>query len=146
KALQAHMKNPRLGRGVSFCLCLITLISMTVLSIFTTELLFVSAILLIPFCYGAYACTISPVAVECFGSRHFAQNYNVVFQVFAFSAIIGPQVIAYSEAATGGFKLAFMVACAFAVLGLFLAVLLKIMVNRLRAVQNRIKAEERLSV
>ncbi|EFL86108.2 hypothetical protein HMPREF0326_01811 [Desulfovibrio sp. 3_1_syn3] len=142
--------SDKIGRpNVLICLCLITLISMSVLSMFTTEVLFVSAILLIPFCYGAYACTISPVAVECFGTRHFAQNYNVVFQVFAFSAIIGPQVIAYSEAATGGFRLAFMVACAFAVLGLFLAVLVKLMVNRARAAQKnenrQANAEEALS-
>jgi len=126
--------SDKIGRpNVLICLCIITAASMIVLSITGAEFLFIPAIMLIPFCYGAYACTISPATVECFGQKNFTMNYTMVFQVFAFAAVIGPQVIAISELLTGGFQAAFIVAVVLAVVGLFMGFILRSAVNRSRA-------------
>lgn len=125
--------SDKIGRpNVLICLCVITAVSMITLSYTRTEFLFIPAIMCIPFCYGAYACTISPATVECFGKKHFATNYNMVFQVFAFSAVIGPQVISLSEMLTGGFQAAFSVAVVLALVGLGMGLILRATVNRAR--------------
>lgn len=126
--------SDKIGRpNVLICLCVITALSMITLSVTGSELLFIPAIMLIPFCYGAYACTISPATVECFGQKHFTMNYTMVFQVFAFAAVIGPQVIALSELLTGGFQAAFVVAVGLALVGLLMGFILRSAVNRSRA-------------
>lgn len=126
--------SDKIGRpNVLICLCIITAVSMVSLSLTTTEGLFISSIILIPLCYGAYACTISPVTVECFGQKNFTMNYTLVFQVFAFSAVIGPQVIALSELMTGSFQAAFKVAVGLAICGLVMGIILRAKVNSSRA-------------
>ena len=103
-----------LGRTVVLLLLgLITCCCMLVLASADAEAVFLAALLAIPMCYGAYAATLPPVAVETFGAKYFSMNYNFLFIAFGMAALVGPQVVAYAQSASGEFEGAFLYGTAF---------------------------------
>ncbi|MDR1397436.1 MAG: MFS transporter [Desulfarculales bacterium] len=89
------------------------------------EIIFLIALFSIPLCYGAYASLLSPLAVETFGVRHFAMNYNLLFLSFALAALMGPQVAAYVKSSFGGYQGAFAGVALFSALAFIFTLILR---------------------
>lgn len=100
---------------------LLTVLAMFLLATVKAEALFLTAILIVPMAYGAYASMLSPTTVETFGPKYFPSNYNVLFTAFAFAALIGPQLVAYIKSSSGGYQGAFVWAVGFATAAILLS-------------------------
>ena len=123
--------SDRLGRlavllivSAGTCICLISLMFIS------REAFFLSALLLIPFCYGAYTALLSPVVVETFGTRHFFMNYNFLFISYSIAGLIGPQVAARVMDAAGDYQAIFFYTAIFAGASLLLTFLFICMLKR----------------
>ncbi len=127
-----------LGRlNVLVILGAITCSCMVVLANINDEFIFLICLLAIPMCYGAYAATLSPVAVETFGAQHFTMNYNMLFIAFGLSALVGPQVTAYVKSSSGGYQGAFFYATIFAGIAVLMAVVLKFIIRAQRSAAEK---------
>jgi OFA family oxalate/formate antiporter-like MFS transporter len=123
-----------LGRlNVMIILGAITCLCMIILANLDEEYIFIICLLAVPMCYGAYAATLAPVAVETFGARHVTMNYNLLFIAFGLAALIGPQVIAYVRSSSGGYQGAFFYGTIFAAIAVVLAIISKQIMKSQRA-------------
>ena len=134
--------SDRLGRmnvlvllGLCSCACL------GIIATVSEQILFISALLALFMCYGAYASLLSPIAVETFGTRYFAMNYNLLFLSFGMAALIGPQETAFVRASSGGYEGAYIYAICFAGIALLCSLLFRVMRKRRDTANLKMKLE-----
>jgi OFA family oxalate/formate antiporter-like MFS transporter len=126
--------SDKLGRlNVLVLLGLICTGAMVVLSTITVEFIFLFALLCVPMCYGSYAAILSPINVETFGTKTVAMNFNMLFLSFGISAVIGPPIVTFVKASSGGFHGAFHYGIAFGTAAVVFSIIYKVIFQKKKA-------------
>ena len=81
-------------------------------------------------CYGGFATMITPMTADMFGTKYLTENFGLMYIVYAFSSLIGPQLAARlcTTDASGtitGYSMAYMVGAVLSVIGIVVAFLVK---------------------
>lgn len=81
---------------------------------------FAIAVILVGMCYGSTLTVIPSLCGDVFGTKHFGQNYGVLFSGLSIASIIGPMTAARIVDVTGSYTAALACACGFAIVGILM--------------------------
>ena len=81
-------------------------------------------------CYGGFATMITPMTADMFGTKFLTENFGLMYIVYAFSSLIGPQLAARlcTTDASGtitGYSMAYVVGAVLSVIGIVFAFMVK---------------------
>ena len=120
----AGMISDRIG-------CINTLSGVYALAAISMAVLYVSAngsvalfyigVCLIGVCFGALMGVYPGFTQSQFGAKYSSVNYGIMFVGFNAAGLIGPMIVSHVVASTGTYQFAFVIAFAFAVMGLALS-------------------------
>lgn len=85
--------------------------------------LLVAGLILVGLCHGTFMGVFPSFCTDRFGSRYNTVNYGIMFTGFSLAGIVGPVLLSRVYRASGSYRLAFVLACALAILGIALSIL-----------------------
>lgn len=120
--------SDKIGRLSSLALMFfVTLIVMFLLpGLATHKATLIPAVILIGTCFGGYLGTFPSLCADSFGTRNAAVNYALLFSAFGLAGVVGPKIGARFAGSPGGYAQAFVVAGVISVVGLLLALGMRI--------------------
>ncbi|MBM7614929.1 L-lactate MFS transporter [Alkaliphilus hydrothermalis] len=126
--------SDKLGRiKVVTMMFIITAVSMVAMSVLTLNFVtFFAALAGIAFCFGGFLAVFPTITGEYFGIKNLGANYGVVYQAYGVAALVGPMIVAK----VGGLKPTFLIAAAFAIIGVALTFIVKAPVANLSSVKQ----------
>ena len=80
--------------------------------------LFAAGVILVGICFGTFMGVFPGFTADRFGVKHNTVNYGIMWIGFSLAGIIGPSILTKAVAATGNYRMAFLIALFIAVLGL----------------------------
>ena len=78
---------------------------------------FIIGICIVGICFGSFMGIFPGFTASQFGSKNNSVNYGIMFIGFALAGYFGPQIMRNTFASTGAYANAFLIACAFSVVG-----------------------------
>lgn len=83
--------------------------------------LFYIGICLVGVCFGAFMGVYPSFTAQQFGTKNSSVNYGIMFIGFNMAGLLGPMIVSKALQQTGDYRNSFLIALAFAVIGLFLS-------------------------
>ncbi|EOS21911.1 hypothetical protein C806_04052 [Lachnospiraceae bacterium 3-1] len=83
--------------------------------------LFYIGICLVGVCFGAFMGVYPSFTAQQFGTKNSSVNYGIMFIGFNMAGLLGPMIVSKALQQTGDYRDSFLIALAFAVIGLFLS-------------------------
>lgn len=88
--------------------------------------LFAIGVILVGVCFGTFMGVFPGFTTDRFGAKHNTVNYGIMWIGFSLAGIVGPSILTKAAAATGNYRMAFMLALAIAVLGLIMSFIYRV--------------------
>ena len=92
--------------------------------------LFAVGVILVGVCFGTFMGVFPGFTTDRFGAKHNTVNYGIMWIGFSLAGIVGPSILTKAAAATGNYRMAFMLALAIAVLGLIMSFIYRVVDRR----------------
>ena len=96
-----------------------------------TFVTFIIVLCIVGACFGGVMSIVPSTVGDAFGSQNFSQNYSLVYPGYTVASFIGPMVAAWCLDTAGNYDLSFTVAGSFAIAGVILALVAKVLAKRL---------------
>lgn len=133
--------SDKLGRYQTLMLALVfSALDMIVLSQSSDFVLFVSALVLLCFCYGGVLAIFPNIVGDTFGLATMGVNYAIIFTAYGVAALVGPMTASAIYAGTGSYTMAFIIAGVFAVMAFILVSILYFSSQKARSKNQKKKA------
>lgn len=125
--LVAGSLSDKLGRintlTAAMFLALAGLITLYITDVTGSAVLLTLGLMLVGICFGTFMGVFPGFCTDQFGTKHNTVNYGIMWIGFSIAGILGPTILTKVHAATGHYRMAFVIALCIAVLGLFLSFL-----------------------
>lgn len=130
--------SDKIGRINSFILLhSIMAISMATLFVCRVEIIFVVALMMAMLCFGGIATLVAPITSDFWGSKYITENYGITFSVFGISSLVAAPLIANVVETTGVYDKAFLYGFIMAGVGLILALIIMLRIQKIRKLQRK---------
>jgi MFS transporter, OFA family, oxalate/formate antiporter len=123
--------SDRIGRPPALII-IYAILSTTMLWLASMPLEVVMPLLIVGSCFGGLMGMIAPLTADCFGPKHLAMNFGILFSPFAIGAFIGPRLAGVIMNETGSYSRAFLMAGILSFVAVGLALLARTTLQRRR--------------
>jgi len=129
--------SDRIGRMPSLVI-IYTILGLALLWLAITPFAVIVPLLITGMCFGGFMGMLASLTADAFGPKNLAVNFGVMFLPFGIAAFIGPRLAAVIKAGSGSYSQAFLIASVLSFLGIGLAIVASILMQRRRRVASKV--------
>jgi OFA family oxalate/formate antiporter-like MFS transporter len=123
--------SDRIGRMPSLVI-IYSILGIAMFWLASTPVAVVVPILIVGMCFGGFMGMLASLTADAFGPKYLAVNFGVMFLPFGIAAFTGPRLAAVIKAGDGNYSKAFLIASVLSFIGIGLAIVASMLLQRRR--------------